>query len=165
MGLGESWRAVSARATSMAVWGVGSELLSAGRSLVRRERTGNQGETGHRGGRHPGHSGVDPESWTGIPCVLDQGTLPSEQGIHRAEQRPEAPCSDKRHATDDYRIDRRGLREHQRRRSDHASRVPRTRRLSHTAIRGSSNFSRQQSHRGGGKAKQATLSGPPILRF
>jgi hypothetical protein len=47
----------------MAVGGVECELVSAGDSLLNRERTGNFADFGHQSGGLGGDAGTDPGSW------------------------------------------------------------------------------------------------------
>ena len=71
----------------MAVVGVGRELVCAVRSLICRENTGNLARFEHRGGRLGRESSADPPGWNGIPYELEQGSIPSEQGMAGTNQR------------------------------------------------------------------------------
>ena len=84
---------VSAQADRMAVWGVGCELVSGVRSLIRRENTGKF--TGFAPGGDPRcrNSIVVPGSWNRIPCEHEQGIISGEQGTLGAKQGIKTPCS------------------------------------------------------------------------
>ena len=83
---------VSTTADSMAVGGVECELVSAGRSLICRENTGNFVRFEHRGGRLGRASSADPVGLKQIPYGGKQGIFSSEQGTPGAEQGIDTPC-------------------------------------------------------------------------
>ena len=67
------WRAISAQATSVAVGGVGGELVSGGSSLILREGTRKSSEIGASLQRMGRDFRARPEGWRRIPCDQEQG--------------------------------------------------------------------------------------------